>query len=308
MLAITALCSRSGSRRVASRWTKSSGPGNSTRLLTPGEEQALARRVKAGDQAARDELIVRNMPLAIRMASQFESSGMTFDDLVQEGFCGLIIAAEKFDPQTHGTRFSSYAFYWIIQGIQRAIGRNSSLVRVPDYLWRLQHRLQQMMVRERNLEYQGVRPEPHSPDALAETLGVSLSRLDLLHRAQLERRPPQVGDDGDELSMESQVLDPFSPTDEVEKAEQIQTLYRAIETLPPVEAWVIRRRFRLPERYGEDEPAPGTDPSEEAPRSMDALAAELGVCRRRVVELERSALRRLRTILDSGASDEEAAG
>lgn len=308
MLAITALCSRSGGRRVASRWTRSHGPGKSPGLLTAVEEQALARRVKAGDQAARDELIVRNMPLAIRMASHFESSGMTFDDLVQEGFCGLIHAAEKFDPETHGTRFSSYAFYWITQSIQRAIGRNSSLVRVPDYLWRLQHRLYQMMNRRRNEELRGGHVEPQGADELAAELGVSHSRLTLLHRSRLERRSPQVGEDGDELSLETQVLDPFSPADEVEKAEQVHDLYRAIEALPPVEAWVIRRRFRLTERYGEAAHADGPDPAEAAPRSVDALAGELGVCRRRVVELERSALRRLRELLADGSSGGESAG
>ena len=90
------------------------------RLLTAQEERDLARRVKAGDPAAREELIVANVPLVIHIATHYESSGMTRDDIIQEAVLGLIRAVEKFDPETHGTRLSSYATYWITQAIQRA--------------------------------------------------------------------------------------------------------------------------------------------------------------------------------------------
>ncbi len=104
------------------------------RLLSFDEERTLAARVQAGDAAARETLVTANLRLVLKIAYRHKCSGATIDDLVQEGVLGLIRAAEIFNPQGHNVRFSTYASYWIRNFIARAIIKNRSLIRLPDYL------------------------------------------------------------------------------------------------------------------------------------------------------------------------------
>ncbi len=80
--------------------------------LTAAAERQLATRVRAGDRSARDELVRRNVPLVVAFVRKQALGGVSFDEVVQEGNLGLIRAAEKYDPDA-GTRFSTYAVWWI---------------------------------------------------------------------------------------------------------------------------------------------------------------------------------------------------
>ena len=122
---------------------RGSAPRQPARQLTPVEQHDLAARIKAGDQVAREVLIVANLRLVANIARRYYSYGATLDDLIQEGSRGLIYAVERYDPETHNTRFSTYASYWIRNTIQRAIAANFSLIRVPDYMFRLNVRSHQ---------------------------------------------------------------------------------------------------------------------------------------------------------------------
>src|SRR5208282_4351525 len=93
----------------------------------------LAERIKAGDQLAQQELVLAHRKLVFRIVRDYKTSGLSEDDLIQEGSVGLIRAAQNFNPSTHAIRFSSYATFWIRAFIQRAVGNNSSLVRLPEY-------------------------------------------------------------------------------------------------------------------------------------------------------------------------------
>src|SRR4051812_31601405 len=89
-------------------------------LCTRAEEQSLGRRIRAGDAAARDELIRRNIPLVLKLAVEHyrKRHGLDLDDLIQDGMIGLMRAVEMFDPE-RGTRFSTYASHWIWQALRR---------------------------------------------------------------------------------------------------------------------------------------------------------------------------------------------
>src|SRR4051812_39800150 len=89
-------------------------------LLSAEAEHELAMRIKSGDTAAREALTLANMRLVVTIASQFRTRGMELDDLIQEGNLGLMRATQDFDPESHGTRFSTYASYWIRNTIMRA--------------------------------------------------------------------------------------------------------------------------------------------------------------------------------------------
>ncbi len=111
-----------------------------TALLTAEEERALALRIQAGDQAARTRLIEANLRFVVRIATRYcpvLPTGMELDDLVQEGTLGLMRAVDKFRPHEHGTRFTTYAFAWVHQAINRALNDRGHTVHIPDY--RMQH-------------------------------------------------------------------------------------------------------------------------------------------------------------------------
>lgn len=98
--------------------------------ITPEKEIELTKRIKSGDNSAVDELVTANLRFVISVAKQYQNKGLDLVDLIQEGSCGLIEAAKKFD-ETRGYRFISYAVWWIRQAIMRAISEQCRTVRVP---------------------------------------------------------------------------------------------------------------------------------------------------------------------------------
>lgn len=109
-------------------------------LLSPAQEIDLARAIQKGDKAALNLLVQSNLRLVVSIARRYMGHGVELEDLIQEGNLGLIQAAHKFDPQK-GTRFSTYATWWVRQAVQRAIANKSRPVRIPVHInqqiWRL---------------------------------------------------------------------------------------------------------------------------------------------------------------------------
>lgn len=103
------------------------------KLLSGREEIELARASRSGDMVARRRLIQSNLRLVVSIAKRFRSSGISFQDLVQEGSLGLIRAVEKFDPE-RGNKFSTYATWWIRQAVSRALANKSRAIRVPVHM------------------------------------------------------------------------------------------------------------------------------------------------------------------------------
>ena len=96
---------------------------------SPGRRRALCRRVRAGDDARR-RFVEANLRLVVSIAKKYQASGVPLDDLVQDGNLGLIRAVAKFDWRK-GFKFSTYATWWIRQGIQRGIARTAHTIRLP---------------------------------------------------------------------------------------------------------------------------------------------------------------------------------
>jgi RNA polymerase sigma factor (sigma-70 family) len=102
-------------------------------LLTPSEEVALAARIRLGERAAIEHMMMANTRLVIKIARRYAGQGLTLADLIAEGNIGLLRAVRKFDPRK-GFHFSTYATWWIRQAIQRALGDSGSDVRIPAWL------------------------------------------------------------------------------------------------------------------------------------------------------------------------------
>jgi RNA polymerase nonessential primary-like sigma factor len=193
-------------------------------LLTAAEELELARRVKQGDFAARQEMVERNLRLVVSIARRYMNRGLPLLDLIEEGNLGLMHALDKFDPE-RGFRFSTYASWWIRQSVERALINQGRLVRLPVHL-----------------------------EELASLMGRSCDEIKtLLQRSEQTRSLDQPVDTGSthtlgELMPDEQGDDPH---ESLANSESVTLLLAWVDMLPERQRQVIERRYGL--RGGEPE-------------------------------------------------------
>lgn len=244
--------------------------------LDDRERHDLERVVARADQA-RKRMIRCNLRLVISMAKQYSGSSLPFDDLIQEGNVGLIEAVERFDP-TRGTRFSTYAVWWIKQAIRRAITNKGRTVRLPAHV---ADKLRIMRRASRVLESRLSR-EP-TVGELAKQMGVqvrSVRRLQRWQRRVLSLNMP-VGEEG-ESELADFVEDRQAPSlEELLHDQQLREQVRELVSarLSPREQRILSLRF-------------GLDGDER--QTLEETAEDMGVPRERIRQIERHALRRLR--------------
>jgi RNA polymerase primary sigma factor len=214
-----------------------------TPLLTPAQEQSLARRVERGDLAAKDHMIEANLRLVVHLAKRYqrEDSGMTLTDLIQEGTIGLVRAVEKFDYR-RGFRFSTYATLWIRQAIGRALADKGRIVRLPIPV---ADRVRKLEIAERILAPRlGGTPRD---DELAAELGWEVEDVERLRGAG--RRPASldapVADDGEAELGDLLASAAPSPEDEAMADAQRTGVLAALGQLGPNERRVLELRYGL---------------------------------------------------------------
>src|SRR5919197_4417378 len=200
-----------------------------TPLLTQKEEIALARKVRAGDQGAMQELVKRNLRFVISVAKKYQNRGLPLTDLIGEGNVGLLTAARKFDPD-QGVKFISYAVWWIRQAILAALARQGRTVRVPLNRTADLSRI----VRTAETLRQDLRREP-TPEEIADVTGISQEIVQALTSLNIAdvRLDAAVGKDSDRSIIERFSMEEMPNTeDQVMREFRHRELERALETLP----------------------------------------------------------------------------
>jgi RNA polymerase primary sigma factor len=243
--------------------------------LSSCEEHELAARIARGDREARNLMVQANLGLVGAIARDFRGRGLDYEDLIGEGSLGLIRAAEEFDPR-FGTRFSTYAAYWIKEAIRRALMNTGSMIRLPAYLVGL---LTKWRRAERLLRREAGRAPGF--DEIASFLGLSPVQKDLVARAQRARRLKLEGGatgDGHPWSP-GDALDHRDQSDSlVEADDERAELRRRLDRLDPRERAVLGLRHGL----GDEPPLP-----------LREVGRRLGVTREWARKIELRALRKL---------------
>ena len=250
---------------------------NEVPLLDAEEEIDLALRIADGDMAAREHMIRANLRLVVSIAKNYVNRGLTFMDLIEEGNIGLMKAVEKFDPEA-GCRFSTYATWWIKQGIRRALVNTVKTVRVPSYMSEIVSRWKNMSM---ELTYLLGR-SPTSAEIAAE-LELPQSNWNVVRETVLANSQPTHSMNEDSSSVYADALEDTrskSPEEEIFTNLEIQRLQELLEALDSRESNILRLRYGI----GPDNPKPMT---------LKAIGEQIGVTRERVRQMEQEALRKL---------------
>ena len=233
------------------------------------------QKVRVEIEEPKDKLVQRNLRLVVNVAKRYLGRGLNFLDLVQEGNIGLMKGAERFD-HTRGFKFSTYATWWIRQGITRAIADQSRTIRVPVHtneastkIAKTAQRLTQQFDREPTFE------------EIGQVLDMSKERI----KETLEAFQEPVSLDAPSVDGETQLgelipdLDCAAPDEEISRKSDAQWLAKIFQVLNPREEQVVRLRFGI----GGDEPW-----------TLEQVGRSMSVTRERIRQIEVVALNKLK--------------
>jgi RNA polymerase primary sigma factor len=243
------------------------------------QERELGRLiVEKNDPWAREQLVRSNLRLVVNIAKRYGDRGMSLGDLIEEGNLGLIKAVDYFDPE-RGTRFSTYAAWWIKQSIKLALLTNIQPLHIPTYMvglinqWRhISAELESRLGREADVE------------EMAEIMRLPLRKAKIIHRIVKVLSSVGDGSGGDEsdedLLLEATLEDQSTgkPEDALVAREVRAKALRLLNEIEPREADVLRLHYGLGGRK---------------PLTLKEIGKRLGLTRERIRQIQRSALTKL---------------
>lgn len=251
---------------------------NSTKLLTALQEKELGWKViNDCDPNARDRLVRANLRLVVSIAKKYTNRGLTLADLIEEGNVGLIRAVEGYDPAL-GTRFSTYASWWIKQAIKRALINAGQPINIPAYM--VEHIARWKQTTQ---DLEGSLGHPPSISELAEAMQLPVKKLIIIRRAvkawQCSNQTPS-NDNGDSINFAELFTDNNNsqPDRSMLQEDQVLIIRKLLEAIDEREAIVLRLRFGLDGR---------------PPLTLKDIGHQIGLTRERVRQIEADALRKL---------------
>ncbi|MCA9241382.1 MAG: sigma-70 family RNA polymerase sigma factor [Planctomycetales bacterium] len=253
---------------------------NETALLSANEEKELAIRIGQGDTQARDRMVRANLRLVVNIARGYSGKGLGLQDLIEEGNLGLLRAVEGFDPAM-GTRFSTYASYWIKQSIKRALINTGKTIRIPAYMVELLSKWRRAT--SRLTEELGRSP---TPEEVARVLGLPKKKLPIIKKAiKIYNATPQTDQTEAGWTLGDMVMDEdqLSPDEALVENDSLRHVLQQLKTMDEREATILKLRFGLG----------GVEP-----RTLKEIGHELGLTRERVRQIETEALGKLAASLD----------
>ena len=245
-------------------------------LLTVQDEVDLAARIAKGDTEAREIMITSNLRLVVKIAQEYSNLGLSVLDLINEGNMGLMKAVERFDP-SKGGKLSTYASWWIKQGIKRALANQSKTIRLPV------HMVDRVtLIRKTAAKLSENLGREPSNEEIAETLNLPATRVS--HLRNVSTKPASLDspineEDGStlgEVVPDEKSIDPY---ESLKSKSLIGDVNLVLSMLEPREADIIRLRFGLD----------GRDPL-----TLEQVGEQIGITRERVRQLQDQALRDLR--------------
>lgn len=248
---------------------------NETKLLTADEEKQLAGAIALGDVRARDRMVRANLRLVVNIARGYTGKGLGLQDLIEEGNLGLLRAVEGFDPNV-GTRFSTYASYWIKQSIKRALINSAKTIRIPAYMVELLSKWRR--ANNRLTEDLGRTP---TPEEIMRLLGLPKKKLPIIKKAiRIYNSTPQTDQSEAGWSLGEMIMDERmkSPEDELVESDVLARVMDMLNEMDIREATVLRMRFGLDEHDA---------------HTLKEIGEKLGLTRERVRQIETEALKKL---------------
>lgn len=245
-------------------------------LITADEEVELAQRIKAGDVAALEKLTKANLRFVVSVAKQYQNQGLTLPDLINEGNLGLIKAAQRFD-ETRGFKFISYAVWWIRQSILQALAEQSRIVRLPLNKIGSINKINKMYA-----YLEQVNERVPSAEEIARELDMSVNDVkESMKNAgrHISMDAPLV--EGEDSNLYDVIRSNESPNpDKSLILDSLRTeIERALETLTPREADVIRLYFGLGDQHA---------------MTLEEIGETFDLTRERVRQIKEKAIRRLK--------------
>ena len=248
---------------------------NETALLNAQEEKDLARAIAKGDVRARDRMVRANLRLVVNIARGYTGKGLGLQDLIEEGNLGLLRAVEGFDPDV-GTRFSTYASYWIKQSIKRSLINSAKTIRIPAYMVELLSKWRRASIRLTD----ELRRNP-TPEEVARLLGLPKRKLPIIKKAiQIYNSTPQTDQSDSGWSLSEMVTDDRTrnPADTLLENDVLRHVKSMLGDLGEREASVLKMRFGL---------------ENTEPHTLKEIGEQLGLTRERVRQIETEALKKL---------------